>query len=269
MTAYRLLGRFLLFAVAAGLLHGGARAAGNGNGNACSKPITMSTGEWAPYNYFDDQQKRHRGLDIELVQAIFDEAGCQLVLAPPRPASRNTMMFEQAQLDMMSGASKSPERQAIAWFSTRYRHEVVSLFVLADRSGKYKDIASFDALMRARLTVLAPRTGYYGAAYAAHMPALQAAGRLYQFAAVDQGVVMLAAGRADTLLGDVESVVLGAVRKNVRVIALPVAVADASVHLMFNKATVPEADVRRIDVAIARLEKRGILERIRKAYLVY
>jgi polar amino acid transport system substrate-binding protein len=236
--------------------------------NACSKPISMSTVDWPPYNY-SDEQKQHRGLDIELVRAVFLEAGCVLVEAPPMPPPRNTMLFEQAKVDMMSGASKTPEREALAWFSTRYRQEVVSLFVLDDKAGRYSGIASFDALMAAQLSVLAPRIGYYGPAYTRLMPDLKSAGRLFHFPGFDQGMSMLVAGRADTILGDVESVLLAAVRQNVRVRALPFTALDAPVFMMFNKNSVPVDDVRRIDAAIGRLEKRGILDKIRRAYTSY
>jgi polar amino acid transport system substrate-binding protein len=234
--------------------------------NACSKVISMSTGDWPPYNYHDEQG-RHRGLDIELVRAVFKEAGCLLAEASPLPQPRNTVMFELARVDMMSGASKTPEREAQAWFSVRYRQEVVSLFTLEDRAGRYLGVDSFEALMRAGLSVLAPRIGYYGPGYERHMPALKSGGRLFLFPSFEQGMSMLAAGRADAILGDIESVNLAAVRQNVRVRALPFTALDAPVYMMFNKQSVPEADVRRIDAAVGRLEKRGVLEKIRRAYV--
>lgn len=234
--------------------------------NACSKPISMSTGDWPPYNYYDDQH-RSRGLDIDLARAVFKEAGCILVEATPLPQPRNTVMFEQGRVDMMSGASKTPEREREAWFSVRYRQEVVGLFVLADKAHNYKFANSFDALMDAGLSVLAPRIGYYGPGYAKHMPALKASGKLFQFPSFEQGMSMLVAGRADTIMGDVETIVLAAVRQNVRVQQLPFTVLDAPVFMMFNRKSVPEADVRRINGAIERLEKKGVLEKIRRAYI--
>jgi polar amino acid transport system substrate-binding protein len=234
--------------------------------NACSKPITMTTGDWPPYNYYDDQ-RRVRGLDIDLARAIFQEAGCILVEATPLPQPRNTVMFEQGRVDMMSGASKTPEREAAAWFSARYRQEVVALFVLADKAHNYQSVNSFEALVAARMAVLAPRIGYYGPDYARHTPALKASGKLFQFPSFEHGMHMLVAGRADAILGDVETIVLAAVRQNVQVQALPFTVLDAPVYMMFNKKSVPEADVRRIDGAIERLEKRGVLEKIRRAYV--
>ncbi len=52
-----------------------------------------------------------------------------------------------------------------------------------------------------------------------------------------------------------------------RLVALPYSVLRAPVHLMFNAASTSAADIKKIDAAIARLEKRGALKAIRDSYL--
>lgn len=242
-----------------GILCGGARADG------CSKPMTLATGEWAPYSYHD-AQGRFTGIDTEMVRAIFKEAGCRLVERSPMPASRNLTLFERGQIDLMMGASMTPQRRKLAHFSVPYRDEVVGLFSLAETGGRYLGLRSFDDVIASKLTLLAPRVGWYGPDYDRHMNALLANKRLYQFTDFAQGIRMLAAGRGTFMLGDASGVEDAAARQGVKVQPLPFWLVEDKVHLMFNRASVSEADVRRIDGAILRLQRRGAFERIRAGF---
>lgn len=247
------------------LLAAAAQAVAAPQAQGCSRVMRVPTGDWPPYNYFDADQ-RYRGLDVELLSAIFAEAGCSKRDAAPMPSPRNTRLFEQGQLDLMAGASITPARRELARFSVRYREEVISLFVLDKDAARYRDIRSYEQFLRQPLTLLAPKIGWYGAAYERSKPALLAAARLSEFIQIDQGISMLAAGRATFILADSEAAVHGAARQGIVLRALPFQVSRAPVHLMFNKATTTEADVNTINAAIDRLEKRGVLEGIRRAY---
>lgn len=233
--------------------------------NACSKVITVATGQWEPYAYYD-AQKRFVGLDAEMTRAIFDEAGCTLVELAPMPPSRNMYLFERGQIDLLTGASETAERRKHAFFSLPYRGERVGLFALADKIGLFKAIRSFADVMQAPVSLLAPRVGWYGVDYEKHMLALKSGGRLSQFVDFQQGIRMLAAGRGNFILGDAAGIEHAAVREGVKVQPLPFWLVDADVHLMLGRAAVAEADVRRLDAAIERLQKRGALERIRRSY---
>lgn len=234
--------------------------------NQCSKPISLATGQWEPYSYYD-ARGRFTGIDADMVRAIFDEAGCTLVELGSMPASRNLTLFFRGDIDMMTGASLTPERLKRAWFSLPYRGETVGLFFVVDGSKRFADLHSFaDVVGQARLSVLAPRVGYYGPVYEKHMPALLEAKRLSQFIDFPQGMRMLAAGRGNFMLGDASAVEHAAARQGVKVQPLPFWLLESRVHLMFSRATVPQADVRRIDAAIERLQKRGAFERIRQSY---
>lgn len=233
--------------------------------NACSKPIRLATGQWEPYSYYD-AQGRFVGIDVDMVHAIFKEAGCTLVELGSMPASRNLTLFFRGDIDIMTGASRTPERLKRAYFSLPYRDETVGLFSLADAGGRYQTIRSFDQFLARRVSLLAPRTGWYGEAYEKQMPALLANKRLSQFSDFPQGIRMLAAGRAQFMLGDASGVEHAAARHGIKVQPLPFWLVESQVHLMFNRTTVREADVRRIDAAIERLQRRGVFDRIRRSY---
>ncbi len=234
--------------------------------NQCSKPMSLATGQWEPYSYYD-AQGHFTGIDAEMVRAIFHEAGCTLVELGSMPASRNLTLFFRGDIDLMTGASITPERQKRALFSVAYRDETVGMFFVADGSNRFQHLRSFkDFLAQKPLSMLAPRVGYYGDAYEQHMPALLSAKRLSQFIDFTAGMRMLAAGRGDFMLGDASGVEHAAARLGVKVQPLPFWMVESQVHLMFSRATVPVADVRRIDAAIERLQRRGVFDRIRQSY---
>jgi polar amino acid transport system substrate-binding protein len=247
-------------ALALALLPGAATA------NACSKPISVATGQWEPYSYYD-AQGHFTGIDADMLRAIFAEAGCELIELGSMPASRNLTLFFRGDIDMMTGASLTPERQKRAWFSLPYRDETVGMFFVTDGTNKFRDIRNFnDFLARQSLSMLAPRVGYYGPVYEKHMPGLLTAKRLSQFIDFSQGIRMLAAGRGNFMMGDASGVEHAAARLGVKVQPLPFWLLQSQVHLMFSRATVPQSDVRRIDAAIARLQKRGVFDAIRQSY---
>ncbi len=232
---------------------------------ACSKAITMGTGHWEPYAYYD-AQRRFVGIDADMTRAIFKEAGCTLVELPSMPAPRNLTLFEKGEIDLMTGASITPARRKLAWFSLPYRDETVGIFGLADNAAHYQAIHSFDDFLGGTLALLSPRAGWYGAAYDQHLAGLRNSGRLSQFVDYAHGISMLAAGRAELILGDAAGIEHAAARQGIKVQPLPFWLVESQVHLMFNRATVRQADVRRIDAAIVRLQKRGVFEQIRHAY---
>ncbi len=231
----------------------------------CSRPLSMATGQWEPYAYYNARQQ-FTGIDADMVRAIVKEAGCRLIELDAKPATRNLTLFAKGEIDLLSGASRTPERLEQAWFSLAYRDETVGLFALAEHAERYRAIRSFADFLAGPLTMLAPRAGWYGLPYESEAAALQKHGRLSRFGDVSQGIRMLAAGRASFLLGDAAAVEHAAARAGIKVQPLPFWLVEAPVHLMLNRATVRAADVARIDAAIVRLRKRGVFERIRRSY---
>ncbi|WP_426207994.1 substrate-binding periplasmic protein [Massilia sp. TWP1-3-3] len=232
---------------------------------SCSRSISMATGRWEPYAYYDAAM-HFTGIDADMVRAIFKEADCQLIELDYKPATRNMTLFEQGDIDLMSGASRTPERLKLAHFSQPYRDETIGLFALAQQAEHFRAIRSFPDFLAAPVSLVAPRAGWYGPVFEREAAALRGAGRLSRFGDFAQGIHMLAAGRVSLMLGDAAAVEHAAVRAGVQVQPLPFWVVQAPVHLMFNRATVPQADVERIDAAIVRLQRRGVLERIRRSY---
>lgn len=231
--------------------------------SACELRVALE--QWPPYVY-SGAQGGTTGLDWELVQAIVKEAGCRLKAQPELPTARRQRLFEQGQLDLLLAASDTPERRRQARFSLPYRHETVGLYTQSALRARYLHVGSLDVLARDKLALLAPKVGWYGPAYARLQPALAASGQLSTFNSFEQGVRMLAAGRADLILGDSGALRHAARVQGIAISPLPLVVLRAPVHLMLNQATTSAAQLAHINAAIARLERQGVLTAIRSRY---
>ncbi|MES2152789.1 MAG: transporter substrate-binding domain-containing protein [Pseudomonadota bacterium] len=231
----------------------------------CSKPLTMVSEEWPPY-VFAGADHRQTGLDLEMVQAIFKEAGCTLVVGEPMPTVRRLLLFEQGKFDLMLAASDIPDRHRFARFTVAYRNETVGLFALASRFEAYRTLGGFEAIIERGTTLLAPKVGWYGPDYERHAPVLKAQGRLFDFSTLNQGMRMLRARRAELIMGDTAAIWYQARHERMALRQLPFVAWSAPVHLMLSRAATTARDLAVLDAAIARLEKSGELKAIRHSY---
>ncbi|MES2130186.1 MAG: transporter substrate-binding domain-containing protein [Pseudomonadota bacterium] len=231
----------------------------------CDKTLSISSSDYPPYVY-KNQDGKWSGLDVELMQAIFKEAGCAYKFAPLVAPKRMVEMVSSGKTDIMLAASESAERSRANRFGLAYRNETVSLVGLAGKVDALRGIATFDALRQAGARLLIPNAGWYGQDYASALPALREAGLTVEFTYLDQGIRMLAIGRARLIMSDTPALFAAAKKEGVAIEALPFVVTSAPVHMMFSKASVSEHDVRQLNEATARLEKKGALQTIRSAY---
>ena len=231
----------------------------------CDKTLSVSSSDYAPY-IFKNKAGIWSGLDVELMQAIFKEAGCAYTFAPLVAPKRMVEMVSRGKTDVLLAASASDERRKANRFGRPYRNESVSLVGLAGKLDAYRDITRFQTLRERGVRVLVPNAGWYGEDYASALPALQAAGLAIEFTYFDQSIRMLAAGRAALVMSDTGALFDAAKKEGVAVEALPFTVISAPVHMMFSKASVSEHDVAELDAATARLERKGVLHTMRAAY---
>ena len=92
--------------------------------------LTMGWDPWEPYHYLDPAGEE-RGLDVELVSAIAASADCEIEFERDSWASL-LRRVAAGEVDLVSGATQTPERDEYAQFSDPYRQEA---FVLFTRSG--------------------------------------------------------------------------------------------------------------------------------------
>ncbi len=230
---------------------------------ACS--MRMAVEIWPPYVYRDSAAQL-TGLDIALTRAILKEAGCTLNTQASLPSLRRDVLFREGKIDLLMAASETLERHHIARFSIAYRDESVRLFTTPEHLRQYSALDSFEAIVKQGARLLAPNAGWYGPAYARAQDTLRSDQHLSTFGNFEQGIRMLAAGRANLIMGDGAALQYAARQVGVPIVALPYTVMRGPVHLMLNRVSTSAADLRRINEAIARLSQRGDLKTIRAAY---
>ncbi len=231
----------------------------------CSKTLSVSSSDYPPYVY-RDQAGNWTGLDVQLMQAIFKEAGCDYRFAPLVAPSKMVDMVSIGKTDVLLAASSTPERRKANHFGIAYRQEAVAFFALASNFGRYRDIHSFPAMLALNTPLLLPNAGWFGDDYARALPALRTSSRLIEFTYFDQGIRMLAAGRAPFIMSDMAAITHAARIRGIAVEPLPFTVNQAPVHMMFSKLSVDLRDIATLDAAILRLEQKGRLQAIRLAY---
>lgn len=100
---------------------------------ACS--VSVGWDPWEPYHFIGaggDLQ----GLDIELVSALAERADCDLEFVQGSWAGL-LRLIQDGKLDLLLGATITPEREEFAWFSEPYRQERFSLYVRANEHDRW------------------------------------------------------------------------------------------------------------------------------------
>ncbi len=231
----------------------------------CSKTLSISSSDYPPYVY-RDQTGEWTGLDVQLMQAIFKEADCSYKFAPLVAPKRMVDMVSIGKTDVLLAASNTPERRRANIFGVPYRQESVGFFALAKNFKAYSHIGSFDALLAHDAPLLLPNAGWFGDAYARALPALRASNRVVEFTYFDQGIRMLAAGRATFIMSDMAAITHAARMLGVAVEPLPFTINNAPVQMMFSRLSVSQQDIDTLNAATLRLEQKGKLKAIRFAY---
>ena len=218
--------------------------------SACA--LTMGWDPWEPYHYMDIGGVV-RGVDVELVRAVAQAAGCEVELVRDDFAILLDKL-RAGEVDLLTGATATPQRQAYASFSVPYREEKFQLFVRSEDVERYRD-ATVPQLLRAGFR-LGFTAGYY---YNQELEALEAdpafAGQLVAAGTGDLNVERLLDHEIDGFVED-QFVAATIIRKRglEDVIGQPViTVSSKPVRLMMSKSSVSPALARSLDLALAGL----------------
>ena len=230
---------------------------------ACT--LTMGWDPWEPYHYLEPGGEE-RGLDVELVRAIASHAGCEVDFE--RDSWVNLLRrVADGDVDLITGATRTSERDAYALFSEPYRQEA---FVLFTRTA---DAARFGSgTLRDKLAT-GMRIGVTDAyVYSDDVEGLRDDPDFAdQFISAEIGetnVTRLMNGDIDGFLEDrfVAAAILR--RKGLEVdIAGDLVIASSDVRLMFSRASVEPGLVERINDSMGALRGSGEFDAIQARYL--
>lgn len=221
---------------------------------------------WEPYQYTALDNKP-AGLDIELVQAIAGQMGCDIT------AQQGTWMdligaLKSGGVDLLLGASVTPARQEYAYFSDPYRQEQFVLFVRSE------DVAGYPQNTLADFVGSGKKVGiiseyYYGAEFAElfKQDALK-----QQFIEASLGELNLARLLDQDIDGMLEDSFVGHAmlrRKGLdkQIGAHSISMGNTDVFVMFSKATVKPEQVSAFNQALAAIKADGRYNAIVQRYI--
>lgn len=111
----------------------------------------------------DETSKDAAGLDVEILRAVMETAGCRFEFTQIEiPINRQMSAIRTGGLDLAFGVSKTPERERNGIFTDPYRSRSVGLFVRSGQVKKYKDIISINDLPNADMSIGIVRGYSYG-----------------------------------------------------------------------------------------------------------
>ena len=120
--------------------------------------FTIGFDSWEPYQYADVGGKTS-GLDIELVSSVISKMNCSVSYRQDTWVALLNELKE-GQVDMLLGASKTPDREQFALFSAPYRMEEFSLYIRKDDS--YSDWSSVSDFIQNGSRIGIVEDYYYG-----------------------------------------------------------------------------------------------------------
>lgn len=232
---------------------------------ACT--VKMGWDPWEPY-HFEDVDGSVRGMEIDLVNAIAEGAGC-------------SVEFERGQwdvllrglmtgsIDVLGGATATSEREDFARFSTPYRAESFRLYVRAGDSATYAGDTLSDVLangMRVGVT-----QGYvYGEDVSELQDNEDFEDMFIEGAEASINFVALVENQVDGVLEDphVAAALLRRRGWQDRIEAHPLDLGSNEVSLMFSRTSVDEEVVERFNRSLKALRESGELDSIIGRYRI-
>lgn len=227
--------------------------------------LTMGWDPWEPY-HFAGAGGRVQGLDIDIVSELGDRVDCQLEWVQGNWASL-LRLLQAGELDMLPGATFTPEREQFAWFSDPYREERFALFVRSEEVDQWSDQALgslLDGGFRIGVT-----QGYI---YSGPIQALQSDSRYSgQFIEAPIGELNLHAlldYRIDGFLED--PFVVAAIQRrrsgSSEIDSLDLDFGSGEVHLLFSRQSVSQDLVQQFNEALEAMRTDGTYEDIMNRY---
>ena len=227
--------------------------------------LTLGWDPWEPYQ-FRNPDGTMAGLDIEIFEAVAEQAGCDVDYARGEWRALQSKL-KAGEIDVLAGASITPQRQEFALFSQPYRDES---FVLYVRKGDAEKFAADDleGLLGSGLKIGVTDAYIYGSEVSDLQENPDYA---EQFVRVDFGEVNLYNLLDSKVDGMLEDPFVGAFlirRKGFedRVEAFPLSIYSGQVFFMFSQESVNEERVTRFNEALAKIRDDGTYEEILKRY---
>lgn len=227
--------------------------------------LTVGWDPWEPYHYAP-VGNRVQGLDVDLIGAMAGSVDCELNWEQGSWANM-LRLVRLGDIDLLPGATRTPEREAFAHFSDPYRAESFRIHVRADEVDQWSGM-SLTELLENDFRLGFTRGYIYGKSVDRVLSDDRWQDQLVEVPVGELNFLNLVDFRIDGFLEDpfVASSIDHRREWGVTFEALPLEVQSGDVRLMFSKASVDADLVARFNEALADLRESGEYQRILERY---
>lgn len=215
--------------------------------------LLVGWSSWHPFSFRDEQQQL-QGLDIDLLEAIFNRAGFHANYSE-MPWARVLRELEFGTIQLTMSANQTAERDLYARFTLPYRNEETVLLIRRQDKGRWQEITQLsDLLSRPDFTIGLLRDFDYGTDFRTFMQSPQMQQRLLVKLKMELLIKLLLAGRIQGVVMDP----MGLQQLNLAGLPLDqlttlLDIQQTPVHLMLSRRTTTPQQLQRLDEAIRAL----------------
>ncbi|WP_429151500.1 substrate-binding periplasmic protein [Aeromonas hydrophila] len=215
--------------------------------------LLVGWSSWHPFSFRDEQQQL-QGLDIDLLEAIFNRAGFHANYSE-MPWARVLRELEFGTIQLTMSANQTAERDLYARFTLPYRNEETVLLIRRQDKGRWQEITQLsDLLSRPDFTIGLLRDFDYGTEFRTFMQSPQMQQRLLVRLKMEPLIKLLLAGRIQGVVMDP----MGLQQLNLAGLPLDqlttlLDIQQTPVHLMLSRRTTTMQQLQRLDEAIRTL----------------
>ncbi|MCO4199615.1 transporter substrate-binding domain-containing protein [Aeromonas hydrophila] len=215
--------------------------------------LLVGWSSWHPFSFRDEQQQL-QGLDIDLLEAIFNRAGFHANYSE-MPWARVLRELEFGTIQLTMSANQTAERDLYARFTLPYRNEETVLLIRRQDKGRWQEITQLsDLLSRPDFTIGLLRDFDYGTDFRTFMQSPQMQQRLLVRLKMEPLIKLLLAGRIQGVVMDP----MGLQQLNLAGLPLDklttlLDIQQTPVHLMLSRRTTTLQQLQRLDEAIRAL----------------
>ncbi|QGZ73068.1 substrate-binding periplasmic protein [Aeromonas hydrophila] len=215
--------------------------------------LLVGWSSWHPFSFRDEQQQL-QGLDIDLLEAIFNRAGFHANYSE-MPWARVLRELEFGTIQLTMSANQTAERDLYARFTLPYRNEETVLLIRRQDKGRWQEITQLsDLLSRPDFTIGLLRDFDYGTDFRTFMQSPQMQQRLLVRLKTEPLIKLLLAGRIQGVVMDP----MGLQQLNLAGLPLDqlttlLDIQQTPVHLMLSRRTTTLQQLQRLDEAIRAL----------------
>lgn len=221
---------------------------------------------WQPFSYRNEQQQI-RGLDVELLNAIFQRANYQAKFSEmPWARVLHELKFGTVQLAM--SANITTERQQYARFSHPYREEETAIVIRRQDAERWRGITTLEQLINTPDFHIGVLKGFdYGNTFRQLMARPELQSRLQMRLRLEQLLKMLQGGRIQGFILDPHGLQEWRHKDELQDgLHILLRIELTPVHLMLSKKSTTETQLQQINLAIEQLKQSPDYQQILDRY---